>query len=126
MRRMVGAVAMLASLAAGDIARAQDDHEAEEGAKMFKRICFICHTSEAGKNKIGPSLFGVIGRKAGTVPSFAYSEAMKSSGITWDDQTIDKYIEDPKKFVPGNKMAYAGVKKKDERKEIIAYLKTLR
>lgn len=126
MRLMVGVVAMLACVVVADEGRAQDSHEAEEGAKLFKRVCFTCHTSEAGKNKIGPSLFGVVGRKAGTVSGFAYSQAMKSSDITWNDETIDKYIADPKKLVPGNKMAYNGVKKEDERKEIIAYLKTLR
>lgn len=125
MRLVIGVVAMITSLTAADVSRAQDPHEAEEGAKVFKRVCFICHTADAGKNKIGPSLFGVVGRKAGTVPGFAYSEAMKAAGITWDDEAIDKYIADPKKFMPGNKMAYAGVKKADERKEIIAYLKTL-
>ncbi len=125
MRLMVGVVAMLAFVVVADEGRAQDGHGAEEGAKLFKRVCFTCHASEAGKNKIGPSLFGVVGRKAGTVSGFAYSQAMKLSDITWNDETIDKYITDPKKFVPGNKMVYNGVKKEDERKEIIAYLKTL-
>jgi cytochrome c2 len=83
------------------------------------------HTSDAGKNKIGPSLFGVIGRKSGTVPGFAYSKAMKTANITWNDQTIGKYIADPKNAVPGNKMAYVGVKKEAERQEIVAYLNTL-
>ncbi len=117
-------VVLAASTGASMPASAQDD-EAAEGSKIFKRVCFLCHTAEAGKNKIGPSLFGVVGRKAGSVPGFSYSEAMKSSGIVWDEQKIDEYIADPRKTVPGNKMAFAGLKKAEERKEVIAYLKTL-
>ena len=122
---LLAAMMVLAASTGAPIqARAQDD-EAAEGGKIFRRVCFMCHTAEAGKNKIGPSLFGVVGRKAGSVPGFAYSEAMKSSGIPWDDEKIDQYIADPKKLVPGNKMAFVGVKKPEERKEVIAYLKTL-
>lgn len=124
MRLMVG-VAMLAFLAAAGTGRAEDNHAAEEGAKLFKRVCSMCHAVDAGKNKIGPSLFGLIGRKSGTVPGFAYSKAMKTANITWDDETIDKYIANPKKVVPGNKMPYSGMKKAPERQEIIAYINTL-
>lgn len=121
---LISVLAMTALVAAGS-ALAKEGHEAEEGQKIFKRVCFTCHTSDAGKNKIGPSLHGVIGRKAGSVQGFAYSSAMKDANVTWDDQTLDKYLSDPKKFIPGNKMAYAGIKKEDERKEVIAYLKSL-
>jgi cytochrome c len=94
----------------------------EEGEKAFKKNCSACHTVEASKNKIGPSLAGIIGRKAGTVPGFAYSEANKNSGVEWDAAKLDEYLTDPKKFMPGNKMVFAGVKKAEERKAIIAYL----
>ncbi|MBS0221010.1 MAG: cytochrome c family protein [Proteobacteria bacterium] len=104
---------------------AQDNADVAEGAKLYKRTCLACHANEAGQNKVGPALFGVVGRKAGSAPGFSYSQAMKTAGVTWDDATIDKYIADPRKFLPGNKMAYAGLKKGEERKEIIAYLKTL-
>jgi len=107
------------------VAWAQDGHEAAEGQKIFKRTCFACHTIDAGTHRIGPSLFGVVGRKSGTVPGFKYSEAMTKADVTWNDEALDRYIADPKKFVPGNKMAYAGIKKADERKEVIAYLKSL-
>ncbi|SKA31957.1 cytochrome c [Enhydrobacter aerosaccus] len=125
MRLRTGMMLALLVLASTPAAFAQDKHEAEEGEKLFKRVCFTCHTSEAGKNKIGPSLFGVVGRKAGTEAGFNYSSAMKESNITWNADSIDQYLTDPKKFVPGNKMAYAGVKKAEERKEIISYLSTL-
>lgn len=99
---------------------------ADEGAAVFKKYCSICHSTEAGKNKIGPSLDGVVGRKSGSEPGFNYSAAMKSKGVTWDEKTLDQYLTDPKSFVPGNKMTFAGVKKADERHELIEYLATLK
>jgi cytochrome c len=95
----------------------------EAGEKVFKKYCTACHTTEAGKNKVGPSLAGIVGRKAGTVPGFQYSDANKNSGVTWDEATLDTYLVDPKKFMPGNKMVFAGMKKEDERKAVVAYLK---
>jgi len=117
MRLMVGVLSLAAVLAAAGVARADED-----GEKVFKKYCMACHTVEPGKNKIGPSLAGVVGRKAGTAPNFQYSDAMKNSGITWDDANLEKYLGDPKGTVPGNKMAFAGVKKPDERKAVIEFL----
>ncbi|MBF0335280.1 MAG: cytochrome c family protein [Alphaproteobacteria bacterium] len=94
---------------------------AEEGAKVFNR-CKACHTVEAGKHRVGPSLHGVIGRKAGTAQGFNYSEPMKTSDVTWTPENLSKYLEDPKAFIPGNKMIFAGLKKEDERRDVIAYL----
>ncbi|HUA53974.1 MAG TPA: cytochrome c family protein [Candidatus Sulfotelmatobacter sp.] len=98
--------------------RAQD-----EGETIFKRNCFVCHTVEPGKNKIGPSLAGVVGRPAGTAPGFSYSEANKNSHVTWTESTLDTYLTDPRKFIPGTKMVFAGLKKPEERQALIAYLK---
>jgi cytochrome c len=111
-------LAVLACLAAAPTAKAQDAGEA-----VFKRYCAVCHTVEAGKNKIGPSLAGILGRKAGSVPGYNYTDANKNSGVTWDEQNLDTYLTDPKKFVPGTKMLFAGVKSDDDRKALIAYLK---
>ena len=111
-------VPVLASAMIASPARADDPGEA-----LFKKHCALCHTVEAGKNKIGPSLAGVVGRKAGTAPGFSYSEANKNSGVTWDDATLDAYLTDPRKFMPGTKMVFAGLKNPDDRKAIIAYLK---
>ena len=121
--RMIDLVAAISIVVCAGAAEAQD--QAADGEKLYKRVCFICHATEAGQNKIGPSLFGVAGRKAGAVPGSTYSAAMKTANVTWDDEAIDKYITDPKGFMPGNKMVYAGLKKEEERKEIITYLKTL-
>ncbi|HEV8027681.1 MAG TPA: cytochrome c family protein [Stellaceae bacterium] len=100
-------------------ARAQD-----AGETVFKRNCAICHTTEPGKNKIGPSLAGVVGRKAGSIPDYSYSQANKSSGVTWDEATLDTYLTAPTKFVPGTKMVFAGLKNPDDRTAVIAWLKT--
>jgi cytochrome c len=87
--------------------------------------CKICHTTEPGKNLIGPSLAGVYGRKAGTQAGYPYSPAMRASGLTWDDATLDRFLEAPMKAVPGTRMTYAGLKDAAARKEIIAHLKAL-
>ena len=76
---------------------------AQRGAQVFNQ-CKICHSLEAGKNLVGPSLHGVIGRKAGSVPGYAYSPAMKNADVTWNDNTLSKYLTDPKAFIPGDKM----------------------
>ena len=103
----------------GGFAEAQD---AGKGKKVFNK-CKICHSLKKGKKKIGPSLYGVIGRKAGTVKGFRYSKAMKKSGVVWDDKSLDAYLTKPKKFIPGNKMVFGGLKKKTDRENLIAYLK---
>jgi cytochrome c len=101
-------------------ASAQGD--AEKGAKVFNK-CKACHTVEAdGQHKIGPNLHGLFGRTAGTAESFKYSDAMAQSGIVWSPETVDAYLADPKGYIPNNKMAFVGLKKEDERANVIAYL----
>lgn len=99
--------------------------QAADAPKAFNQ-CKACHKTEAGKNAVGPSLFGVYGRKAGTEPGFKYSPAMANSGLTWDDENLTKYLSNPKETVPGNKMAFAGLKNPEDVKEAIAYLATLK
>ncbi len=119
-RLIIAAVslAVLGLVSGAPVARADDAGEA-----VFKKNCFICHTVDAGKNKVGPSLNGIVGRKAGTVPGFSYTSANKNSGVTWDEATLDTYITDPRKFIPGTKMTFPGLKDADERKALIAFLK---
>jgi cytochrome c len=88
--------------------------------------CKACHSVEPGKNGVGPSLAGIVGRKAGTVTGFAYSEANKASGLTWDEATLDTYLTAPMKVMPGTKMSYAGLADAAKRKDLIEYLKTLK
>jgi cytochrome c len=85
--------------------------------------CQACHSAEPGKNMIGPSLAGVIGRKAGSIAGFAYSNANKNSGITWTPEKLFQYLEKPQRVVPGTKMTFPGLPKGQDRADVIAYLK---
>lgn len=88
-------------------------------------MCASCHQVEPGKHGVGPSLAGVFGAKAGHAQGYAYSSAMKESGLTWDEVTLDKYLAAPMQTIPGTKMTYAGLKDAAQRKEMIEYLKGL-
>ena len=104
-------------------ALAQDGVDPEEAQLAFNNHCRTCHTTREGDNRLGPSLHNIIGRKAGAVPGFAYSSAMQNAGITWDEQTLDRYIENPEAVVPGNNMKpYSGITDPEERAKIIAHL----
>ena len=88
--------------------------------------CAACHAVEPGKHGVGPSLFGVHGTKSGEIAGYAFSDAMRKAGLTWDDATLDAYLAAPMKTVPGTKMAYAGMPDPARRQEVIAYLKSLK
>jgi cytochrome c len=92
-----------------------------KGEAEFKK-CQVCHTLEAGVNKVGPSLHLIIGRTAGSVEGFNYSKANKESGIVWSEQNMWEYLENPKAFMPGTKMAFAGIKGGQKRADLIAYI----
>jgi cytochrome c len=92
-----------------------------KGEVIFHR-CQVCHSIKAGENKIGPSLHGVIGRTAGTVEGFNYSEANKKSGIVWTQQKVFIYLKNPQATVPGTKMSFPGLPKPEDRADVIAYL----
>ena len=104
-------------------AKAQAQNDAQRGAQAF-RTCIACHTLEPGRNLTGPSLANLFGRKAGTVPNFLrYSEALKRSGVVWNEQTLDAWLKDPAKYMPGNDMSFPGIKDDKARRDLIAYLK---
>jgi cytochrome c len=121
MKRFLLALSIL-PLAVATNAWAQSDGDAKNGQTVFA-TCKACHSLDAGKNGVGPSLHGLFGRKAGTAPGYSYSEAMKTANVTWDEETLEKYLADPKAFVPGNKMPFLGVKDEKRRRDVIAYLK---
>jgi cytochrome c len=114
------AFAAFALAASTGAASAQD---AAAGEKVFMK-CKACHQiGEGAKNAVGPVLNGVVGRKAGTYPGYSYSEANKSSGITWDEATLKEYLKNPRGKVPGTKMIFPGLPKDEDIANVIAYLK---
>ncbi len=103
---------------------AMAEGDAAAGEKVFVH-CAPCHSTKPGENKLGPSLAGVVGRKAGTEPGFSYSSALKGQDITWDEASLNEWLQGPGKFVKGTKMIYSVPDEKD-RQDVIAYLKTLK
>ncbi|HEY8698858.1 MAG TPA: cytochrome c family protein [Rhizomicrobium sp.] len=119
----IAAISGLAFMLAGGALAAGDP---AAGKSMFSR-CAACHNAtKGGPNMIGPNLFGVVGRNAGSKPGFSYSNAMKSSGITWTPDKLDTYLTHPAQVVPGNRMAFAGISDAKQRADLIAYLGTLK
>ena len=114
-----GFAALLAVTLTAGVSHAAGD--SQNGKKVFNK-CMACHAVEAGKNKLGPSLHGVIGRKAGTVEGYKYSDAMKASNLTWNEETIAKFLADPKGTVAGSKMIFPGLKNEAEITDVISYL----
>jgi cytochrome c2 len=117
-------VLLIASVAIGAAgsARAQN---AAAGKAVFASNCSICHSVQPGRNMTGPSLFGVVGRRAGQAPHFHYSAANEKSSLTWNAATLDQYLASPATVVPGTTMSYQGLKDSGKRGDLIAYLSTL-
>lgn len=111
-------------IAAAMLAATQTAHAAD--APQAFNQCKACHKVEAGKHGVGPSLFGVFGAKSGHVQGFKYSDAMIKAGLTWDEANLTKFLADPKATIPGNKQAFPGLKKPEDVKAVITYLKSLR
>ncbi len=122
MFRAVTTAFALSALAVAAAAPGAPAADLAAGKQAFNK-CRACHSLEKGKNVIGPSLYGLIGRKAGTAPGFNYTEANKKSGIVWTEETLMRYLEKPQAMVPGTKMIFAGIRSKVERENLIAFLK---
>src|SRR5437588_3080186 len=114
---------MLASSACGQaLAQAAD---AASGQQAFNNTCRTCHTTKDGDNRFGPHLHNIIGRKAGALPDYRYSEAMKSADFVWDEEKLGRFIDHPDKVVPGNGMTpYTGVRSAEDKAKIISFLKS--
>ncbi len=107
--------------AGGKLEYASFTGDAASGEKVFA-ACRTCHVFDEGVNRVGPSLYKVVGRPSGSVPGFNYSDANKNSGVTWTPDVLFEYLEDPKGFMPGTKMAFPGVKDAQKRADLVAYL----
>jgi cytochrome c len=118
MQVLLGFAAM--ALASGPVLAQEGDPAA--GEKVFNK-CRACHVLDEERNRVGPYLQGIFGRPAGTAEGFNYSPAMKDSGIVWDEQTIAEYVADPRAYVPGNRMAFPGLKDQEDIDNLLAYLK---
>lgn len=110
------------ALAITDASGTQYSGDTARGQTVFKK-CTQCHSPVEGKNGTGPSLYGIVGRPAGSIPNFRYSEANRTSGITWTEQEMFDYLENPKKKIPKTIMAFVGLPKAQDRADVIAYLK---
>jgi cytochrome c len=124
--RRLSFLALLAVTSGSLSAQAQDQID---GAAVFANRCSECHSVQAPKEpvegerpKLGPSLHGLFGRQAGTLPGYAYSDAMKASGVIWTDETLEEYLKNPKAFIPRNKMPFNGLKREGEVGPLIAWL----
>jgi cytochrome c len=123
MRRSIWAGGLLAVLGVAVSATAWAGDPAS-GLAVFRTQCGICHSVAQGKNMVGPSLFGVVGRKSGSVQGFHYSAANRDAGITWDAPILDKYLAAPREVVPGTIMTFPGLTDDEKRADVIAYLET--
>jgi cytochrome c len=118
--------ATMLALALGALAPAAEAADPAAGKSVFSSTCSICHSVQPGKNMVGPSLFGLVGRKTGSVPGFHYSPANQNANLTWDDTTLDRYLQSPRTVIPGTTMTYAGLKDDTKRTDLIAYLATVK
>lgn len=114
--------ATLIALNITDANGAQLSGDTARGQRIFAQ-CATCHSPEQGVNRVGPSLYGVVGRHSGSVPGFRYSDANRNSGITWTEQELFTYLENPRAKVPGTIMAFVGLRNPQQRADVIAYLK---
>ncbi|MFH4980941.1 hypothetical protein AB6A40_007650 [Gnathostoma spinigerum] len=94
----------------------------ERGKTIFKQRCLMCHLINSKANKTGPTLHGIFGKRTGSVEDYNYTSANKAKGIVWTKQTMFDYLADPKKYIPGTKMVFAGLKKEKDRADLIAYM----
>ena len=118
--RLLGQVAVAAVLAS-PLALASTGAQAQDGARVYNQ-CKACHSLDAGVNRVGPSLADLSGRAAGTAEGFRFSDAMKNSGIVWTEETLEEYLTDPRGYIPGNRMAFRGIRNEEQLDALIDYL----
>jgi cytochrome c len=100
--------------------------DVESGQLVFNNACRTCHTTNKGDNRLGPNLYKIVGRKAGSLPNYAYSSAMKGADFIWDEAKLNRFIANPDEMVPGNSMKpYGGLASAEDRDKVIAFLRSL-
>jgi cytochrome c len=125
------AVAVFVLLMGSVLAASAQENESDtqelisHGRRVFADTCHTCHSAQKGVNRIGPSLWNVVGRKAAAIPDYNYSDAMRATGYTWTPDQLNHYLFDPQTAVPGVKMHFVGLRRKWNRHAVIAYLGTL-
>jgi cytochrome c len=122
---LIGALGAVAYLLPSPSAlpQASQGTEGVSGQQAFNNACRTCHMVREGDNRLGPNLHGIVGRKAGSLPDYGFSSAMKEAGFIWDEEKLDRFIANPDEVVPGNSMKpYGGLASSDDRKKIIAFL----
>ena len=103
-----------------------EDAEATSGQLMFNNACRTCHSIRGGDNRLGPHMRGIVGRKAGSLPNYSYSSAMRAANFVWDEENLERFIANPDGIVPGNSMKpYGGLASAESRAKLVAFLKTL-
>jgi cytochrome c len=119
----LGGITLLLASSASEQPAAQDADAS--GQQVYNNACRTCHTTKEGDNRVGPHLHNIIGRKAGSLPNYRYSEAMQSADFVWDEDKLGRFIENPEALVPGNGMTpYTGVRSAEDKAKIIAFLKS--
>jgi cytochrome c len=127
-RNRLGRVAVLSGIAYLGLSTfsASEDGDASSGQLVFNNACRTCHSIREGDNRLGPHMRGIIGRKAGSLPNYSYSSAMRGANFVWDEENLKRFIANPDEIVPGSTMKpYGGLASAESRVELIAFLKTL-
>jgi cytochrome c len=120
---LISALSAMAFMLSSPSALPQASQGAADGQQAFNNACRTCHIVREGDNRLGPNLYKIVGRKAGSLPDYGFSSAMKEAGFVWDEEKLDRFIANPDEVVPGNSMKpYGGLSSSEDRKKIIAYL----
>lgn len=124
MARLANIILLVPLLAYSLVAHATGDQL--EGKRVYDMKCKACHSIKPGEKRLGPSLYGIVGRRTASLPDYAYSPAAKAAGGVWSAKRIDQFVQSPRTVIPGTKMAFGGIANPDDREAIIIYLQTLK